>query len=190
MTENCAIWARVSTSDQHTANQLDHLRQIAKARGFVVKAEFVTEDSAWQASGGNGKGTEYDRARAALIAGAHRGDYSVVLVWAFDRLSRRGYRDLDGLLRQLAADGCAVWSDQEPWLTNLGPMGEIALHMLAWVAEHESARRSERIKAGLARKAARGEPIGGAPGRKDTKPRRRSGYVAMWEPGGSRRASD
>lgn len=184
MAENCAIWARTSKGDQHTANQLLVLRKIAKARGLNVAAEFVTEDSAWSAS--NGKATEYDKARAALIAGAHRGDYSVVLVWAFDRLSRRGYRDLDGLLRQLAADGCAVWSDQEPWLTNLGPMGEIALHMLAWVAEHESARRSERIKAGLARKAAKGEPIGRKPGAKDAKPRKRSGYVAAWEPGGSR----
>ena len=54
-------------------------------------------------------------------------------------------------------------------------------------AERESARRSERVKAGLARRAAEGKPIGGKPGRKDKKPRRRSGYVKAREPEGARR---
>ena len=46
-TTKAAIWARVSTSDQHTGNQLDHLRKIAAAKGLEIAAEFVTEDSAW-----------------------------------------------------------------------------------------------------------------------------------------------
>ena len=54
-------------------------------------------------------------------------------------------------------------------------------------AERESARRSERTRAGLARRRAEGKPVGRQPGVKDKKARKRSGYVAAWEEGGSRR---
>lgn len=47
----------------------------------------------------------------------------------------------------------------------------------------------ERVKAGLARRKAEGLPIGRLPGAKDVAPRKRSGYVAAWEPGGARRSS-
>jgi DNA invertase Pin-like site-specific DNA recombinase len=192
-----AIWARVSTDDQHTDNQLHVLRQWAAARGFEVTAEFVTEDSAWSSNGGKGK--EYERQREALIRGAHLGQYKAVLIWALDRLGRRGYRDLDAILERLAAYDCDVLSHQEDWLTNLGPYGEIVRHMLALNAEQESSRRSERIKAGLARVkreieaeiAAGKTPTkhvgGGQRGRKDRKRRRTEGYEAAWAPGGSRR---
>jgi DNA invertase Pin-like site-specific DNA recombinase len=56
------------------------------------------------------------------------------------------------------------------------------------MAERESARRGERIKAGLARRSAEGKPVGRQPGSADKRPRRRSGYVASWE-GGRRRAA-
>jgi DNA invertase Pin-like site-specific DNA recombinase len=57
------------------------------------------------------------------------------------------------------------------------------------MAERELARRCERIRAGLAKRKAKGLPVGGQPGRKDKQPRKRSGYVAAWEQGGSRRAA-
>ena len=86
----------------------------------------------------------------------------MVMVWALDRLSRRGYGDLSGLLTALSADGCEVWSEQEPWLHTVGPFGEIVVHMLAWMAQQESARRSERVKAGLERRRAEGKPVAGS----------------------------
>jgi DNA invertase Pin-like site-specific DNA recombinase len=49
------------------------------------------------------------------------------------------------------------------------------------MARAESARRSERVRAGLARRKAQGEPVGRRAGSKDRNPRRRSGYVARWE---------
>lgn len=45
----------------------------------------------------------------------------------------------------------------------------------------ESKRKSERVKAALARRKREGLPIGRQPGAKDSKPRKRSGYVARWE---------
>jgi len=54
-----------------------------------VAAEFITEDSAWQ--NGNGKCTEFDRKCADMVNRARLGHYSVVLVWAIDRLSPQGH---------------------------------------------------------------------------------------------------
>jgi len=179
----CAIWARVSTSDQHTANQLADLRAWASKRGLDIAAEYVTEDSAWQSGNGNGKGAEFDRQRAALLAGATRGDYDVVLCWAVDRLSRRGGEDTMAFVRRLTETGCALWADKDPWVQSVtDPMvRELLLGMFGTFARWESERRSQRIKAGLAQRKAEGKPVGRQPGVRDKKPRRRSGYVARWE---------
>lgn len=148
----CAIWARVSTTDQHTENQLDVLREMAAGRGFDPVREFITEDSAWAGNGNGSKGKEFDKAREAMLEGARRGEYRIVLVWALDRLSRRGYDDLNPVLKRLRTYDCELISHQESFIATLGPFGEVVIHMLALMAEQESQRRSERIKAGLARR--------------------------------------
>ena len=180
ITATCAIWARVSTSDQKTANQLAALREWARQLGLDVVAEYVTEDSAW--ANGNGKGAEFDKARSAMLAGVRSGKHPVVLVWAIDRLSRQGSEDMQRYLRMLAEAGADVKSQQESWLNTADPFArEILIGVFATLAKYESQRRSERIKAGLARRKAEGLPIGRKTGSKDSKQRRRSGYMARWE---------
>lgn len=179
-----AIWARVSTDDQNTGNQLDQLRAWAQRRGLEVVQEFVTEDSAWASnSGSNGKGSQFDKARNDLINGARLGHYQVVLIWALDRLSRRGIEDTLNVLRRLAEYEADVWSLQEDWLRTSDPaMRELLVGIFGWMAGQESKRRSERIKAGLARRKAEGKPVGGRqPGSKDRKPRSCEGYKEAWE---------
>jgi DNA invertase Pin-like site-specific DNA recombinase len=56
------------------------------------------------------------------------------------------------------------------------------------MAERESARRSERIRAGLERRRAEGLPVGRQPGAADKGPRKRADYVASWEDGKRRAA--
>jgi DNA invertase Pin-like site-specific DNA recombinase len=187
MTTKCAVWARVSTADQHTANQLDQLRDWAIRRGLDVTGEYATEDSGW--ANGNGKGAEFDRKRAELLNGARLGHYSVILIWAIDRLSRKGIEDTLATMRRLYETGCDIWSHQEPWLVTSEPrMRELLVSFMAWMAEQESARRSERIKAGIARRKREGKPVGGRkPGAKDKRQRDTSRYQAAWEPGGARR---
>ena len=179
----CAIWARVSTEDQHNQNQLDVLRAWATSRGLEVAAEFVTEDSAWAQPGNGRKGREFDQARRELIEGAHLGRYSLVLVWAIDRLSRKGVEDTLATMRQVYEADADIWSRQEPWLRTSDPhMRDLLVSIFAWQAQQESARRSERIKIGLARRKAEGKPVGGRkPGSRDRKPRAREGYVRAWE---------
>src|SRR5215472_14862410 len=104
-TTRAALWARVSTSDQDTGNQLTELRAWAKAKGLDVVAEYVTEDSAWVKGNGNGgKGALFDARRSELLEGARLGAYDVVLVWGVDRLSRRGAEDMLATVRKLTED--------------------------------------------------------------------------------------
>lgn len=182
----CAIWRRVSTSQQDAESQ-DVLRQWAADRGLEVTAEFTVEDTAWKTR--NGKGGEYDRTRAELLNGARLGRYEVVLIWALDRLSRKGIKDTIGVLEQFGGYGCDVWSYQESWLTTAGEARDLIIAVMAWIAQKESERRSERMKLSIEKRKKDGRPIGrgSAP---DSKPRKRSGYVAAWEEGGARREAE
>lgn len=179
----CAIWARVSTAQQNTVNQLVELRQWAADRGLDVAAEYVTEDSAWTKANGNGKGAEFDARRADLLEGARLGRYTVVLVWGIDRLSRRGAEDMLSFVRRLTETGSALWSLKDPWCESTAdPMTrELLFGVFATIARFESERRSQRIKAGLARRRAEGKPVGRQQGSADKRPRKRSGYVQRWE---------
>ncbi len=114
--------------------------------------------------------------------GAKAGQYTVALVWAIDRLSRKGIEDTLATLRRLSDAGCAVWSRRESWTEDLkGPhMRELFISIAAWVAKMESDRRSERVRAGLARRRAEGKPVGRQPGAKDTK----AGSAAAMSPAG------
>jgi putative DNA-invertase from lambdoid prophage Rac len=106
----------------------------------------------------------------------------VLLCWALDRISREGVEVTLGILRRFHAAGAPVWSLRESWTETADPhMAELLASIYAWMAKAESTRRSERTKAGLARRRAEGKPVGRQPGAKDTRPRKRSGYVARWE---------
>ena len=175
MPSRCAIWARVSTDEQETGNQLAELRQWADRRGLEVAAEYVIDGaSAWKG--------EHREQLAVALADARLGRYDVLLVWALDRLSREGVEATLGLLRRFHQARAPVWSLREPWTeTADAHTAELLGAIYAWMARAESARRSERVKAGLARRKAEGKPIGRHTGSRDRRPRRRSGYVARWE---------
>jgi DNA invertase Pin-like site-specific DNA recombinase len=48
---------------------------------------------------------------------------------------------------------------------------DVLVAFAGWMAQQESRRRSERIKAGLDRRRAQGKPVGRLPGAADKKPR-------------------
>lgn len=168
-----AIWSRVSTREQETENQLEALRAMARARGWTVAKEYVLEESAW-----NGK---HQAALEKALVDAHRGEYQVLLVWALDRLSRQGIEAMLSVMRRFREKGVVVVSHQEAWTDGSPATQELLTSIFAWMAEQESKRKSERVKAALALRKAKGLPVGRQPGARDKKPRRRSGYVKRWE---------
>jgi DNA invertase Pin-like site-specific DNA recombinase len=113
-----------------------------------------------------------------VLDDAHAGKFSVLIVWALDRIVREGAEDALRVFRQR---GCIVVSVKESWLNGSPEVQDILIAFAGWMAGRESARRSERIRAGLARRQAEGKPVGRQPGATDKEPRKRSGYVARWE---------
>jgi putative DNA-invertase from lambdoid prophage Rac len=178
-----AILERVSTEKQGGEAQ-GVLAAWAADRDLDVTEVIRVKDSAW--TGRNGKGAEYDAARAGLLELARLGQVQVVVVWSLDRLSRRGIKDTIGVLDAFGDYGCEVWSYREQWLTTMGEARDLIISVLAWVAEQESRRRSERMKGSIEARKAQGRKVGrgSVP---DKGKRKRSGYVAMWEEGGARR---
>lgn len=168
-----AIWARVSTREQENENQLHVLRTFAHNRGMEVVHEFVLEESAWN-------GAHRAKLKEAQQAG-RLGEYGVLLVWALDRLSREGAEDMLRVMREFRERGVQVISLQESWTEAPGIAADVLVGIMGWVAEIESKRRSERIRAGLERRKREGGHVGRKPGAKDKQRRRRSGYVARWE---------
>jgi len=125
-------------------------------------------------------GAHREQLRQALD-GARRGEYDVLLCWALDRLERGGIEPTLRVMRQVRDASVQVISLQEPWTGAGGEMQELLTAIIAWVARMESQRRSERVRAGLARRKAYGLPVGRQPGATDRRPRERSGYYAEQE---------
>src|ERR1019366_1560703 len=78
--KKAAIYARVSTADQHVETQLLDLRKLAAQRGFEISREYCDRGI----SGTKAKRPGLD----AMMADARRGEFSIVLVAAFDRIAR------------------------------------------------------------------------------------------------------
>ena len=153
MSGRAAVYLRVSTDEQETSNQRPDCERLCAARGWEP---LIIEDVE---SGAAEVRTQWN----AIMMRAHRGDFAAVVVWAIDRIGRNRVRvahDLGELLRWRVQ----VVSVREPWLdTAPGPMRDLLVQVMAWVAEGERARLIERTKAGMARARAAGKTIGRPP---------------------------
>jgi len=147
-----ALYLRVSTTEQETANQRPALEDYAARRGYQVVATYAESGSAWR----NGHQTEL----AQLVQDAQRAKFDVVLVWALDRLSREGSLAILKLIDRLKQYGVRVISYQESWTEAPGDLADVLYAIAGWVARMESQRLSERTKAGMKRAMANGKPVG------------------------------
>lgn len=143
-----AIYARVSTDEQTEQNQVEPLLSFARQRGYEVHEVYREQASAWK----NGHQRELSR----LFEDARRGRFQVVLVWALDRLTREGALTILQYYRRFADYGVSCISLSEPWTEYPSEVKPLLLAVMAWIAEQESKRKSERTKAGMIRAAAQG----------------------------------
>jgi DNA invertase Pin-like site-specific DNA recombinase len=145
-----AIYARVSTTDQHVENQLGELRKYAEARRWTVFKEFLDEG----VSGSKDRRPGLD----AMLAAAKRRKFDVVACWRLDRLGRN-LKHLVTLLEELQALGVSFVSLGEG-IDATTPAGRLQMHVLAALSEFERGRIQERVRAGLARARANGTRLG------------------------------
>ncbi|MGA2481554.1 MAG: recombinase family protein [Candidatus Acidiferrales bacterium] len=153
MMKKVAIYARVSTPDQHLENQILDLRKLAEQKGMEVVREFCDRGI----SGSKAKRPGLD----AMMADARRGEFSVVLVAAFDRIAR-STKDFLGIVDELHELDIEFISAREAIDTS-GPMGRMFITMVGSIAELERALIVERIRAGMRRAKLEGQRLGRAP---------------------------
>lgn len=174
-----AVWIRVSTIHQFGDNQVLDLEKFAAHHGYEIVMRYELSESAWN---GGKDGGEYKATLKQAQDDAYRGEFEVLIVWALDRLTREGAEGALRILRQFRERRCVVVSVKESWLNGSPEIQDVLVSFAGWVAQQESNRRSERIKAGLERRRAEGKPVGGrVVGSKDRKPRRTEGYIQSWE---------
>ena len=170
-----AAWYRVSTDHQDTDNQVPDVESWASHHGHTIAQTYTVSASAWSQADG------YRATVQQALDDAWQGKFDTLVVWSLDRLTREGAEGALRVIRQFRERGCTVVSVQESWLNGSPEVQDVLVAFAGWMAEQESKRRSERIKAGLAKRKAAGKPVGRQAGASDLKPRKRSGYVARWE---------
>jgi site-specific DNA recombinase len=112
-------------------------------RGYELVEVYSENESAWHSG--------HQRELTRLFADLHRRKVDICLVWALDRITREGIPRIFEHVNKFKASGIQVVSYQEPWTEQNGPMADLLYAITAWVANFESKRRSERIKAGIER---------------------------------------
>lgn len=147
-----ALYARVSTGDknQDPETQLYTLRQFCETAGWEVYQEYV------------------DRARAKdytnrkqwqqLQKDARQRKFKVVLVFRLDR-AFRSVRECVNCLGDWHERGIGFKSLGEDIIDTSTSQGRFILHIMAAVAELESAVIGDRVTAGMARAKAQGRRI-------------------------------
>ncbi len=103
------IYARTSTNEQSTDNQVPVLKDWEKQRDFEVVEVYQETESAWK------PGHQKELARLLFDCRNGRRKFDVVLVWALDRLSREGAAAILNLINTLEVYCVQVISYQEPW---------------------------------------------------------------------------
>src|ERR1700745_2529756 len=137
----CAIYARVSTTDQQVDNQLLELRRYAEARGWELAKEYVDHG----VSGAKDRRPAFDQ----LVTDAKRRKFDVLVCWRLDRLGR-SLKHLITFLEDLQVLGVAFVSLAEG-IDATTPAGKLQMHILGAIAEFERERIRERVLAGLER---------------------------------------
>jgi putative DNA-invertase from lambdoid prophage Rac len=165
-----ACYLRVSTSRQDASNQLPAVKAWCESRGHELAAIYQENEWAWRI----GHQRDLSRLLGGLRSGRRRHD--LLLVWSLDRLTSAGIAAILTLVDTFKSYGCQVISIQESWTEQAGPTADPLYSITGWVAEFESKRRSERVKAGQARAMKEGRRLGRPAGSKDRRPRRTTGY--------------
>ena len=159
-----AIYCRVSREEtdktntrfQDPTNQLYPLREWAERMGWEIINEYIDR----------GSGADANRPQfKQMLNDAMLCKFKDILVWKFDRFSREPMFTAVGRIQKLRTRGVGIKSLTESWLDTSkdNPMGDLILSFMSWAASEERRKISERTKAGIARKKAKGEYKGGRP---------------------------
>ncbi|MGA2130623.1 MAG: recombinase family protein [Candidatus Pacearchaeota archaeon] len=149
------LYARVSKEEegmQDPNNQLIPLRKFCESMQWEIKKEFID-----RASGGSANRPAFQ----LMLSEVKQRHFDLILIWALDRFSREGIVSTLKYCQLLNDYKTSLKSLQESWLdTRDEGMGQLMLAMMAWFAQQERKRISDRTKAGLKQKKEEGKILG------------------------------
>lgn len=142
------LYSRVSTADQHTANQLAEV----KAAGFDIQPQRIVEEVV-----SGSVSTSERKGFAKLLERMEAGD--ILIVTKLDRLGRNAI-DVQSTVQMLEAKGIKVHCLALGGVDLTSAAGKMTMGVLAAVAEFERDLLIERTQAGLERAKAAGKRLG------------------------------
>lgn len=152
MNRKAALYLRVSTNEQTTANQRLELEQVAHRAGWTIVE--IYEDAGISGAKGRDKRPAFDR----LLKDAARRKFNIVAAWSVDRLGR-SLQDLISFLSDIHGYNIDLYLHQQG-IDTTTPAGKAMFQMLGVFAEFERSMIKERVHAGLARAKAQGKTLG------------------------------
>src|ERR1700752_1885176 len=170
-----AIYLRVSTLDQTTANQERELREVASRMGCDVVR--VYRDHGVSGAKGRDERPQFDR----LCRDATKREFDAIMAWGVDRLGR-SLQDLVKFLSEIHALKIDLYLHQQG-LDTTTPAGKAMFQMMGVFAEFERAMIQERVRAGLARARGEGKRLGRPPIAPALEKRIREALAAPGRPG-------
>lgn len=160
-----AIYARVSTDEQSTDQQITALQEFCDIKGYEVVERYIDIISGIKDSR---PGLDH------LMKDGFLGKFNTVIVWKLDRLGR-SMQHLVSIVDQWKKYNIDFIAVTQQFDTTT-PNGKLLFHIFAAIAEFERELIRERTKLGL--KKAKNVGKRG----KDRKPRKRGGYFLRHSP--------
>ena len=158
-----ALYCRVSTNKQTNENQKIRLLQYATDMAYKFDLYEEVESS-----------RKTRPVKQVLLQKLRKGEYASIIVYKLDRFARSS-RELILEIQELIDKGIGFISISDN-LDFSSSMGRLHFQILAAFAEFERSLISERTKEGIERTKSQGTVLGRPKGKKDTKPRPKSGY--------------
>lgn len=135
--ESAARWFRVSTGAQDEANQEPDVDAWCRDRGYVVRKTYTLR----------GKSASKGQHQAKLdemIEDMRLGIFTVLVVWASDRIERRGAFSAFDLARRVKEAGGRIEYVQDQYLNVSNELSDVMLAMVATKDKLESKRKTDR----------------------------------------------
>ena len=150
--DRVAIYARVSTSEQTTDNQINFLQEIVSRNDWELVQTYV--DEGISGTKGRDKRPEFDRLCKDMV----RRKFNRILVWDISRLGR-SLQHLVEFLNEVQSVNCHLYIHQSGLDTST-PSGRMMFQMVGVFSEFERSMISERVKLGLKRVKSKGTKLG------------------------------
>jgi len=165
--KSVAIYCRVSTRDQNPENQVIQLKEYAERNNFEFEI-FQERESTRKT-----RPIKYE-----LMQRLRQKEFDTVIVWKLDRWARSTI-ELLSEVTELHDKGVNFISLQDN-IDLSTSTGKLQFRLLSAFAEFERDIIKDRTLLGLERAKRQGKKLGRPMGKKDKKPRRKSGYLLRW----------